>query len=295
MSDRWGPVRLGNEIGRVRSVFKYGYAAGLIENEVRYGDQFKKPSASVLRRERAKRGEKMLEAAELRTLIDSASVPLKAFVLLGINAGFGNHDVACLPKSALDLDGGWVNYPRPKTGIPRRVPLWPETIASLRDALAAQPEPQQECDEDLVFLDKQGRAWLDKKGIAHPITGAVIRLMDAANVRREKLGFYTLRHVFRTIADGSRDQPAINHIMGHADGSMAAVYRERIEDSRLRAVTEHVRKWLYGEPVGRKPKSMVRRKTETSDPSDPSAPRSVVRKAKTKAKGSRPALRLFAG
>jgi hypothetical protein len=52
MAKQWGPVRLGNEIQKVRTVFKYGYEAGLMESPVRYGPQFKKPSASVLRRHR---------------------------------------------------------------------------------------------------------------------------------------------------------------------------------------------------------------------------------------------------
>ena len=33
--------------------------------------------------------------------------------------------------------------------------------------------------------------------------------------------------------------------MGHSDPSMAGHYRERIDDSRLRAVADHVRKWLW--------------------------------------------------
>ena len=38
--------------------------------------------------------------------------------------------------------------------------------------------------------------------------------------------------------------------MGHARDDMASVYRERISDERLKAVSDHVRKWLFGGPVG---------------------------------------------
>jgi integrase len=149
-------VRLGNEIEKVRTVFKYGFESGLIASPVRYGPQFKKPSASVFRRHKAKNGERMLEAAEVRRLlnalagkqVDTGSIDkktgeaetvmlppnpaLRAMFLLGVNCGLGNHDCALLPTSALDLDAGWLNFPRPKTGIPRRGPLWPETVAALQ-------------------------------------------------------------------------------------------------------------------------------------------------------------------
>jgi hypothetical protein len=123
MSERWGPVRHGNTITRVKSVFKYGLDNGLTEKAVRYGSEFRKPDKAVLRRHRAQAGEKMLEAGELRRLIDAADVQVKAMILLGVNAGFGNHDVATLPLSAVDLVRGWLDFPRPKTGIPRRCPL----------------------------------------------------------------------------------------------------------------------------------------------------------------------------
>jgi integrase len=269
MAKRWGPVRLGNQVQAVRTVFKYGFESGLIDRPVRYGPQFKKPSAGVLRRHRAKNGERMLEAAELRRMLDAlagkdvatgrtdektgkpesvkvkANPSLRAMVLLGVNCGFNNKDCADLPLAALDLDGGWISFPRPKTGIPRRCPLWAETVAALRAAIAARPEPRQDEAAGLVFLTVRGRACLCK-GQANPISVAARDLMKAVGVHRDGIGFATLRHVFRTVADGSRDQVAVNAIMGHSDTSMAAVYRERIDDSRLRAVSEHVHVWLFG-------------------------------------------------
>jgi integrase len=80
------------------------------------------------------------------------------------------------------------------------------------------------------------------------VTGVFARVLNAAKVK-PKRGFYALRHTFATVAGGSRDQIAVNAIMGHAPAAndMSAVYRERIDDDRLVAVTEHVRKWLFGE------------------------------------------------
>jgi integrase len=248
MAERWGPVRLGNAITRVKSVFKYGSANGLIEKPVRFGGEFKKPDKAVLRRHRAQNGEKMLEADELRKLIDAAKAPLRAMILLGLNAGYGNHDVATLPLSALDLDTGWVDFPRPKTGIPRRCPLWPETIQAIREAQANRPTPKEEADADLVFLQRSGRRWVRNTEHSRTDNVSVVfcELLKACGLYRDGLGFYTLRHVFRTIADAARDPVTIDLIMGHTDSTMGGHYRERIDDSRLQAVTEHVRSWLFG-------------------------------------------------
>jgi hypothetical protein len=41
---------------------------------------------------------------------------------------------------------------------------------------------------------------------------------------------------------------AVDHITGHAQDDMALVYHERISDERLKAVSDHVRTWVFGEP-----------------------------------------------
>src|SRR5262249_54915226 len=101
------------------------------------------------------------------------------------------------------------------------------------------------------------------------------------------IGFYTLRHVFRTVADAARDPVAIDLIMGHSDPSMGGHYRERIEDSRLLAVAEHVRQWLFGEtPDGSTTGEPDSTTLETSDPSN---------LPHVGGDSERPTLRLFAG
>ena len=77
----------------------------------------------------------MFQADELVKIVAKA-------VLLGINCAFGATDVSSLPESALDLAGSWVTFPRPKTAIERRCPLWPETIATLRASAVARRLPQ---------------------------------------------------------------------------------------------------------------------------------------------------------
>ena len=126
------PVSLKVEMQRVRSIFKYAYAAGLIDRPVRFGPTFKPPATRVFLKDRQSRGPRMFEAHEIRQMIDAAGPQLRAMILPGIDCGCGNTDCASLPKSALDLDDGWVDFSRPKTGVERRCPLWPETITHLR-------------------------------------------------------------------------------------------------------------------------------------------------------------------
>src|SRR5262245_38136072 len=122
MAKRYGPHGLGTRIQCVRCAFKYAFDSGLIDRPVRYGPEFKKPSTKTRRPHRAKQGAKLFTALEVRRLIGAAGVQLRAMILLGINCGFGNADCGTLPVTALDLGAGFIDFPRPKTGIPRRCP-----------------------------------------------------------------------------------------------------------------------------------------------------------------------------
>jgi integrase len=241
MAQSWGPTRLGNMIQTIRSIFKFAYEVGLLDRPVRFGPSFKRPSKKVLRLQRAAKGVRMFTAEEVRRLLDAASTQMRAMILLGVNAGMGNTDCGRLPLSALNLDAGWLDYPRPKTGIHRRCPLWPETVAAIREAMAKRPDAKDPADAGLVFVTKYGGAWT-QTAVTHETT-KLLRDLDINGHRN----FYALRHTFRTIADRAKDQPAADYIMGHARDDMASVYREGIEDERLLAVSDHVRAWLFAD------------------------------------------------
>ena len=261
----YGKLSRKVEIKRVRSIFRYAYEANLIDRSVRFGPGFIGPSRRELRCERQQNGQRMFEAAEIRAMLAAAPAALKVMILLGINCGFGNTDVANLTVKNLDLKGGWCNYPRPKTGISRRCPLWPETVKAIKAALAARPEARDKGDADLVFLVPGGQRWVWTRGYAAELDVTGMESLHLSRVDRvtaamgqlcSKLGlacrghtFYALRHTFETIGGDSRDQVAVDAIMGHSRDDMASVFRERIDDDRLRAVVEHVRKWLLEEPM----------------------------------------------
>jgi integrase len=244
MAKRWGLYRRGDCMRIIRGLFKHADEAGLIDRVPRYGPQFKPPSAKSLRLHRAAQGPRLFTAEQIRHMIAAAGVQLKAMLLLGINCGYGNTDCGRLPLSALDLDGGVIDFPRPKTGVPRRCHLWPETVQALRDVLAARLEPKRPGADGLVFLTRCGRGW-DQETAGGVLSREMAKLLRSLHINgRKGLGFYTLRHVFRTVADESKDQVAVDYVMGHARDDMASTYRETISDDRLRAVADHVRRWL---------------------------------------------------
>ena len=110
--------------------------------------------------------------------------------------------------------------------------------------------------------------------------------MKTLGIHHDGIGFYTLRHVFRTIADAARDPVAIDLIMGHTDPSMGGHYRERIEDSRLQAVADHVRTWLFGEH----PNGSMTSEPENLQTSEPCGP-----PQQDVGNDGRPTLRLYVG
>ncbi|TWT92456.1 site-specific tyrosine recombinase XerC [Botrimarina colliarenosi] len=240
-----GLIGLSKRIQGVRSAFKYAYESDLIDRPVKFGPDFKKPSAKSLRSEKQSKPAKVFSADEVRSLLAAATEPLRTMILLGINGGFGNHDVGKLPWSSFDTDAGWIDFPRPKTAVPRRIPLWPETITAL-EAWKDNCRLTKDGSGALVFVTRWGQPYAKEAGsYDSTLSKEFAKLTKKLGITRKGRGFYGLRHTFETVAGDTADQVAVNAIMGHVDMSMAANYRHGVSDDRLRAVVDAVRGWVF--------------------------------------------------
>lgn len=235
-----GAHSLATHVRMIRSVFTWAWENEVIREAVRYGASFNEPT----KRSRRGNAKAAYSAADVRKIIKASSGQLKAMILLAINGGLGQTDCAELTHGELDLKRNLLIFPRPKTGIDRVVPLWDQTAKAIRESKESG---------EFVFLTKYGNQWV-RQVVHEREGGGVARVtwidsvsLEYGKVRRAvKVGgsFYLLRHTFRTVADETGDQHAIARIMGHALPGMASVYVRSISEERLRAVVNHVEKWL---------------------------------------------------
>ncbi len=263
LAKRLGVHALRRHITAIKGAFKYAYDMDLIERPVRFGRGLDAPTVAQARRAKQKaeaaNGKRLFTKDELVRLVAEADEgDLKAAILLGINGGFGNTDCSTLPRSAVDFGTGVISYARPKTGVQRVVPVWPETVQALQRVLAHRPTPGGEEAAKLVFLTPRGNPLVrqvtktNDEGVTtvtniDALHARFASLLKSLGLKRPGIGFYTLRHTFRTWADESHDQHAIHRIMGHAIPGMSGIYVQEIGLDRLRAVVGHVREKLFSQ------------------------------------------------
>lgn len=109
MDTNYAPSRLTKTITVCKRMFSWTYEEQeLIDTLSRWGKKFKAASKKEGRQAKEAAGPKSFKADELWTLIEAASSPLSAMVLLGVNAGFGKYgridSAACCCGSQRLLD-----------------------------------------------------------------------------------------------------------------------------------------------------------------------------------------------
>jgi integrase len=269
----YSPSTRRDWFGYTRGLFNFAYndEQRLIAQPVLFGRAFRKPKQS---RERLEESRRSFSAEEIRAMLSIvgewsngekrrvlAGARMRAIILLAINCGFGNNDCGTLKMRALDLISGWHFHARPKTGVRRRCPLWPETIDAIQDWLKVRTKPKSEAHSDLLFISATGlpitgltrqseerlsAGKVFQLGMRNSAHDPMTKILTAVGIRQRGLSFYSFRHTFETIGGAVKDQVAVDLIMGHITEGMGTTYRDSIDDERLRAVTDHVRAWLFG-------------------------------------------------
>jgi integrase len=241
----WTTTTICNQIVVIRTIMKWLYDNEVIDKPIRYGDNFSKPSAKRRKLERASKPKKEFSSAEIWKLHKYASTEVKAWILLGVNCGYGNSDLSRLRVS--DVRGEWLETVRGKTGEPRKAWLWKETRAAIAEVLKTHPGGE------LLFTNSTGGPLVSDDGVADAVAHAFGALKRDCGLHRRGVGFYALRHVFETVGGDSKDQVCVDYVMGHSDETMAGVYRESVFEKRIKAVCMHVHKWLMkGKPTSRR-------------------------------------------
>ena len=249
---RRSPETVAGDVRRIKAFLNWCHSREHIPAP-RYGQEFATEievahTKESLRRAKARRD---FDADEIRRMIELASARFKPIVLLAINAGIGNLDIAEIEWD--DIDGidradPWIDLPRLKTGAPRRFPVWPETVESITAYMPKREQYAGRKHADKVFLTSHGLPWVrDAASGKHSDTigTTFTKLRKAAGLNRGT--FYDLRRTFATVASKTLDKEAVRFVMGHKKDKrdMLARYDQGIDNDRIRRVCEYVRDWLF--------------------------------------------------
>jgi len=100
--------------------------------------------------ERPKPTPKFFTADEVKGMYAQASPRMKLYILLALNGGFTQVDIATLTHPMIDWATGIIRRDRNKTGVPQGCKLWPLSLSLLKDQ-ATKPSR-----DNLVLLSDEG-------------------------------------------------------------------------------------------------------------------------------------------
>ncbi|MCK4293732.1 MAG: site-specific integrase [Planctomycetes bacterium] len=189
---------------------------------------------------------------QIKKLLSAANVKMKAMIWLGLNSGFGCTGCARLKWKDLDFENGRVQLARNKTGVPRNLPLWPETIQALKEL----PRSGQ-----LAFYTLQGHPWVTtvvKTNVdgereytsVNRVTSTFSRLIKKVGIHALKgTGFYALRRTAATLAARSGNPFAVQRLLGHVNLEMATRYVQDVSKQTDRVIQNSRKYVIRGENV----------------------------------------------
>ncbi|MCH8968604.1 MAG: tyrosine-type recombinase/integrase [Planctomycetes bacterium] len=177
---------------------------------------------------------------DLHALLGCADDRMRAMMLVGLNCAFYPCDLRRVPASAVDLENGYLVFPRTKIGkpIPRVAVLWERTIEAIRCYQSAHPHNavDEQSGETLLFDGHKG-----ERVKASTIRGFVAALRGMAGV--PEFQFNQLRDgAYTAIIEAGIDITQGEILMGHSVGGVKDAYIERrpeIVRAACEAVEQH--------------------------------------------------------
>lgn len=124
----------------------------------------------------------ILNVADLGKLYQAADNRARLFLLLGLQCGFTQADLATLTPEMVKLDKGYLERFRSKTGVYCRWSLWAETSKLLKAELEASSGKSN----DPLFSTRNGKplVWLSEDGIRNDAVYQIwYKLQDKAGVK----------------------------------------------------------------------------------------------------------------
>ncbi len=238
--ERWekslGPWKLDNRIQSVRTMFRWACnVARLIEREPWYGDAFRKTAAADKRRVRREHvsahGERVFSRGELQKILNNATGPLRAFILLGLNGGMYAADIAQLRPADLRKEKSrhLIDNDRIKTGVRRKFILWPETLKAMEVCRRG---------EETLFVTAHGNPWVN--GETNSIGLLFGRLLKDLGIKRAGVNFGALRHTHVSAVSTQPDINAARLVRGHKFSGIEAHY-DFPDIKRIQAITNLAR------------------------------------------------------
>ena len=238
------PTTVQLDLARIRAFLNWCREQKLI-GDLDTGSALRPPPRRVIRAAKAARGPRLWKPEELLAVIDASGPLFRPVMLLAINGAMGQADIGNLRRSQVTKSTEYLDCHRNKTGVERRIWLWPETRDAIDVAVRRRPDPQRKRYADRLLLTATGLPWWRIEG------DDTLGLVGAAyNRAARKAGVtgrtpYDLRRTFRTVASEVCDLEAINRCMGHEGAGEGTTYLQAISDDRIRRVCLHVRTWLF--------------------------------------------------
>jgi integrase len=182
-------------IGLMKAMFHWARKKDVLESI---------PNIDSISKDRVVHKEKYtFDKKQIRKLLSTADVKMKAMIWLDLNCGFGCTDCSRLQWKDIDFNNSRVNLAKNKTKIGRNLPLWPETIQALKEI------PKSGA---LIFTTSKDHPWIRRTAttndngepkyiIDNRISTKFSRLMKKVRIKAPKgTGFYTLRRTAATMA-----------------------------------------------------------------------------------------------